>query len=35
MTKPDMTAPTLLLIDVGNSRIKYWFYHATDRKSVV
>ena len=29
MTKPDMTAPTLLLIDVGNSRIKYWFYHAT------
>lgn len=29
MTEPDMTEPTLLLIDIGNSRIKYWFYHAT------
>lgn len=24
-----MTEPTLLLIDVGNSRIKYWLHHAT------
>lgn len=23
-----MNTPTLLLIDVGNSRIKYWFHHA-------
>ena len=25
-----MSTPTLLLIDVGNSRIKYWFHHADD-----
>ncbi len=29
-----MTAPTLLLIDVGNSRIKYWLYHATQHPLV-